>query len=90
MTSLGNKLRAIEILRAVMDNVSDVISAEEAETLNTQFALFGKGFELQKDEHDRYDAAQAKALYDRCFNIVKKEYSAKFVSCIGMQMMLEE
>ncbi len=90
MITLGNKLSAIKTLREVMENLTDAISADDADTLNAQFVLFNKGFVLQKDEHNRYNIAQAKALYERCRNIVKKEYSAKFLSSMALQSMLEE
>jgi len=90
MTSLGKKLSAMKVLTAAMDNITDVCSAEEAETLNAQFALFDKRFVVEKDEQGRYDLVQAKEFFTLCTDIVKKEYSAKLFESIAIQRMFEE
>jgi len=77
-------------LDALMDDLADVISDENALEYNTAFALFDKNLILQKDEQGLFRIDDVKKYYAICLGRTKKEYSAKFMNSIALQMMFEE
>ena len=90
MTSLGMKLKSIQTLKSIMTELTDVVSDEDAEKLNVQFALFNKDFVLQKSDQGLYELEEVNKLFTLCHERVKKEYTAKFMESMAMQIMFEE
>ena len=91
MTSLGQKLKAHQDLKAIFETiVDDKIGETQAEELNALFAVFDKKFVLEKGDKGFYDLSQANHFFDICFERTKKAYSTKLMESMAIRQMFEE
>ena len=90
MSSLGEKLDARKELLEVMDDAVEYISEKQAVTLNRLFCVFNKNFVLEKNENGVYEVEKINLLYDRCLEMIKKEYSTKFMTHLYTMLMVQE
>jgi len=90
MSSLGEKIDAKKELLEAISTLSEPISEEQVFNLNRLFCIFNKNFILEKNENGTYKVDEIDLLYTRCFEIIKKEYSAKFMRHITTIHMFEE
>lgn len=91
MSTLGQKLKAKQDLKKIIQTiVDDTISEERSKELNELFSVFNENFVLKKDSEGYYDVAKAKHFFDICSERTKKEYSAKFMQSMAITQMLKE
>jgi len=90
MTSLGQKLTAHQdIKKIIQDLTHDNISDATANQLNELFCVFNSSYFLTKTD-GKYSIKNINEIYEKCFAIVKKEYSSKFMSSMATTMMLQD
>ena len=90
MSSLGEKLNAEQKLKSIIKSISsEHIDEATVQELNALFGVFGSSFVLERKD-DRYELADAQALYEKCLSIVKREYSRVFMESMALTIMLQE
>jgi len=90
MSTLGEKMTAHKKMQSIVENLnSEHIGDSTAKDLNQLFELFGNSY-LLTTRGEYYYLEDAKALLAKCLERIRKEYSAKFMTSIGLIMMFQE
>ena len=90
MSSLGQKINAHKEMKSIVEELTlQSINDSTAKRLNELFSVFNGSYVLMKKD-DGYDIKEIQELYEKCFERVKKEYSAKFMDSLALTVMFQE
>ncbi|QSZ42205.1 hypothetical protein GJV85_08795 [Sulfurimonas aquatica] len=83
-------MKAQQELKMILEDLSpDNIGETTANNLNELFSVFNDAYIL-RSKNGKYELKEIEEIYEKCFVILKREYSRKFISCMATTMMFQE